>query len=53
MAEEDNSIQFNSHKNIAIKEIREKKRKDQIRTQDVMKFGLKIPTSPGLSTSNN
>jgi hypothetical protein len=41
MAAEDNSIWFNSHKNIAIKEIREKKRKDQIRTQDVTEFGLK------------
>jgi hypothetical protein len=53
MAAEDNSIRFNSHKNIAIKEIREKKRKDQTRTQDVMEFGLKIPTFPGLSTFNN
>jgi hypothetical protein len=50
---EDNSIRFNSHKNIAIKEMREKKRKDQIRTQDVLEFGLKMPTSLGLSTSNN
>jgi hypothetical protein len=41
MAAEDNSIWFNSHKNIAIKEMREKKRKDQIRTQDVTEFGLK------------
>jgi hypothetical protein len=32
MATEYNLIQFNSHKNIAIKEIWEKKRKDQIRT---------------------
>jgi hypothetical protein len=30
-----------------------KKRKDQARTQDVTEFGLKISTSPGLSTSNN
>jgi hypothetical protein len=37
---EDNSIQFNSHKNIAIKAKRENKRKDQIRTQDVTKFDL-------------
>jgi hypothetical protein len=35
MAAEDNSIQFNSHKNIAIKEMREKKKKDQTRTQDL------------------
>jgi hypothetical protein len=41
MTAEDNSIQFNSHKNIAIKEMREKKRKDQTRTQDVTEFGLK------------
>jgi hypothetical protein len=40
MAAENNLIQFNSHKNIAIKETREKKRKDQIRTQDITKFGL-------------
>jgi hypothetical protein len=30
-----------------------KKRKDQIRTQNVTKFGLKMLTSSGLSTSNN
>jgi hypothetical protein len=53
MAAEDNSIQFNSHNNITIKEMREKKKKDQTRTQDVTKFGLKMPTSPGLPTSNN
>jgi hypothetical protein len=41
MAAEDSSIQFNSHKNIASKEMREKKRKYQIRTQDVTEFGLK------------
>jgi hypothetical protein len=41
MAAEDNSIRFNSHTNITIKEIRENKRKDQTRTQDVTKFGLK------------
>jgi hypothetical protein len=52
MAAEYNSIQFNSHKNITIKEIWEKKRKHQIRTQDVTEFGLKMPTSLGLSTSN-
>jgi hypothetical protein len=53
MAAEYNSIRFNSHKNIAIKEMWEKKRIDQIRTQDVTKFDLKMSTSPGLSTSNN
>jgi hypothetical protein len=53
MAAEYNSIRFNSHKNIAIKEMRENKRKNQIRTQDVTEFGLKMFTSPGLSISNN
>jgi hypothetical protein len=53
MAAEDNSIRFNSHKNIAIKEIREKKGKDQTRTQYVTKFGLKMTTSSGLPTSDN
>jgi hypothetical protein len=53
MAAEDNSIWFNSHKNIVIKEIRENKRKDQTKTQDVTEFDLKMPTSPGLPTSNN
>jgi hypothetical protein len=38
MAAEYNLNQFNSHKNIAIKEIRENKRKDQSRTQDVTEF---------------
>jgi hypothetical protein len=41
MAAEYNSIWFNSHKNIAIKEKWEKKRKDQTKTQDVTEFGLK------------
>jgi hypothetical protein len=40
MAAENNLIQFNSHKNIAIKETRENKRKDQTKTQDIMEFGL-------------
>jgi hypothetical protein len=40
MAAEYNLNQFNSHKNIAIKEIRENKRKDQSRTQDVTEFGF-------------
>jgi hypothetical protein len=53
MAAEDNSIWFNSHKNIAIKEIREKKRKYQTKTQGVTEFGIKMHASPGLQTSNN
>jgi hypothetical protein len=40
MAAEYNLNQFNSHKNIAIKEIWEKKNKDKIRTQDVTEFGF-------------
>jgi hypothetical protein len=32
MAAEDNLFRFNSHKNIAIKEMREKKKKNQTRT---------------------
>jgi hypothetical protein len=32
--------QFNSHKNIAIKEMWEKKNKDKTRTQDVTEFGF-------------
>jgi hypothetical protein len=53
MAAEYNLMRFNSHKNIAIKEMWEKKIKDQTRTQDVMEFKLKMSTSPELSTSNN
>jgi hypothetical protein len=53
MTAEYNLIQLNSHKNTTIKEIWEKKRKDQTRSQDVTEFGLKMPTSPGLSTSKN
>jgi hypothetical protein len=53
MAAEDNLIQFNSHKNVAIKEMRENKRKYQTKMQDVTEFGLKMPTSPVLPTSNN
>jgi hypothetical protein len=41
MAAEYNLIRFNSHKNIAIKEIWEKKIKDQTRTQDVTEFGFR------------
>jgi hypothetical protein len=52
MATVDNLIWFNSHKNIEIEEMRENK-KNQTRTQDVKEFSLKIPTSPGLPTSNN
>jgi hypothetical protein len=40
MTAEYNLNQFNSHKNITIKEMWEKKRKDQSRTQDVTKFGF-------------
>jgi hypothetical protein len=46
-----NSIQFSQEYNN--QKIWGKKRKDQTRTQDVMEFGLKMPTSPELSTSNN
>jgi hypothetical protein len=53
MATEYNLNRFNSHKNIAIKEMWEKKIKDQTRTQDVTEFSFKMPTSPGLSTFNN
>jgi hypothetical protein len=53
MAAEYNLMRFNSHKNIAIKEMWEKKIKDQTRTQDVTEFRLKMSTSPELSTSNN
>jgi hypothetical protein len=38
MTAEYNLNQFNSHKNIAIKEMCEKKSKDKIRTQDVTEF---------------
>jgi hypothetical protein len=48
-----NSIRFNSHKNISIKEMRENKRKYQTRTQDVTEFSLKMSTFPGLPASNN
>jgi hypothetical protein len=40
MTAEYNLNQFNSHKNITIKEMWEKKNKDKIRTQDVTKFGF-------------
>jgi hypothetical protein len=41
MVAENNLIRFNSHKNIAIKLMREKKKKDQIRKQDIIEFNLK------------
>jgi hypothetical protein len=47
-----NSIQFSQEYSNQRNE-REKKRKDQIRIQDIMEFGLKMFTSPGLPTSNN
>jgi hypothetical protein len=40
MVAEYNLNQFNSHKNIAIKEMWEKKSKDKTRTQDVTEFGF-------------
>jgi hypothetical protein len=40
MVAEYNLNQFNFHKNIAIKEMWEKKTKNKIRTQDVTKFGF-------------
>jgi hypothetical protein len=40
MAAEDNLIQFNFHKNIEIKKMREKKRRDQTRTKNITEFGL-------------
>jgi hypothetical protein len=40
MAAEYNLNQFNSHKNIAIKEMWEKKIKDKTITQDVTEFGF-------------
>jgi hypothetical protein len=40
MATKYNLNQFNSHKNIAIKEMWEKKSKDKIRTQNVTEFGF-------------
>jgi hypothetical protein len=49
MAAEDNSIWFNSHKNIAIKEI--KKRSNKNTKYNGVR--LKMPMSPGLPTSNN
>jgi hypothetical protein len=53
MAAKDNLIQLNSHKNIAIKETREKKRKKSNKNTRCNGVRLTIPTSPGVSTSNN
>jgi hypothetical protein len=51
MAAEYNLIQFNSHKNISIKETKKKKRSNKnTRCNEVR---LTMPTSPGPSTSNN
>jgi hypothetical protein len=47
-----NTIQFSQEYNNK-KNVRKKKRKDQSITQYVTEFGLKMSTSPGLSTSNN
>jgi hypothetical protein len=46
-----NSIQF-SQEYSNQRNMRKKKKKSK-RTQDVTEFGLKMPTSPGHSTSNN
>jgi hypothetical protein len=40
MTAEYNLNQLNSHKNVAIKEMWEKKSKDKTRTQDVTEFGF-------------
>jgi hypothetical protein len=53
MAAKDNSIQFNSHHNIVIKEMREKKKKRSNKNTRCNGVRLKMPTSPGLPTSNN
>jgi hypothetical protein len=46
-----NSIQFSQE--YSNQRNKRKEKKDQTRTQDVTEFGLKMPTSPELSTSNN
>jgi hypothetical protein len=53
MTTENNLIQFNSHKNIAIKETREKKNKKSNKNTRCNGVRLIMPTSPGLPTSNN
>jgi hypothetical protein len=52
MAAKDNSIRFNSHKNITIKKWEKRKEKSNKYTR-YNEIWLKIPTSPGLPTSNN
>jgi hypothetical protein len=51
----DNIIQFNSIQlsQEYSNQSNMRKKKDQTWTQDVTEFGLKMPTSPGHSTSNN
>jgi hypothetical protein len=51
----DSGIQFNliSFSQEYSNQRNERKKKDQTITQDVTEFGLKMPTSPGLPTSNN
>jgi hypothetical protein len=51
MAAENNSVWFNSHKNIAIKEMRENKRSNKNTRCNRVRF--KISTFLGLSISNN
>jgi hypothetical protein len=51
MTTEDNSIRFNFHKKIAIKEMRGKKRSNK--NTRCNRVQLKMPTSPELPTSNN
>jgi hypothetical protein len=47
-------IQFNSIRfSQEYSNQRNMRKKNQTRTQDVTEFGLKMPTSPGPSTSNN
>jgi hypothetical protein len=53
MAAENNSIRFNSHKNVAINEMREEKKKRLNKNTRCNGVRLKMPTSPGLLTSNN
>jgi hypothetical protein len=53
MTAEHNSIRFYSHKNIAIKKMRKKKKKKSNKNTKYNGVRLKMPTSPGLPTSNN
>jgi hypothetical protein len=50
MTAEDNSIQFSQEYS---NQRNKRKKKYQSRTQDIIEFGLKMSTSPGLPTSNN